>query len=43
MVTVMSRKVMRVGHEKMWLTVKDESEMQWGQVRGKCWIVGVSE
>jgi len=32
-----------VGHEKTWLTVTNASDVQWGQVRGKNWIVGVSE
>jgi len=25
----------------MWLTVGGESDVRWGQVRGKNWIVGV--
>ena len=33
MVTV--AKVVRVGHEKIWLTVRGESDVQWGQVREK--------
>ena len=32
-----------MGHEKTWLTVRGESDVQWGQIRGKYRIVGGSD